>query len=880
MGRIKSVLKYFLLGTTTLLLISWAKVNLATFSPSPVFALTPTNITQISPTELRNTAQSLTNQGHEQLAVGEAEAALKNWQKAREIYTELDYEEGIIGSQINQSLALKALGRYRWACNLLLTATKLDYQNTQVCKQPQEREEDKSNSLEEQLNKQDNSSINAIALRNLGDMLRLIGNLNESKLVLDKSLEMATQLNLSPEISATQLSLGNTQYALYKRQQDLSDRTDSETDRDRAIDEFAHNSLDCYQKVSEYLSSLKTQEVDRNISKTTEIEAKLNQLSLLLDLKDWLQEKNSKEDAPEVRNKLSKIESKIPPLVNELLAQPDLFSDLPAIAAIYNRLNFALSLQQLQQEDKLPVAIQYANEALQQAEEIKNKRSEAYALGILGKLYQATDETLAQTSTEKALRLAQSIQALDIAYQWQYQLGQIYEKRGEMKNARAAYKGAVDTLDLVRKDLLSINPDVQFSFRENVKPVYDKFISLLLQSEESQDNLQQITEVNGKLQLAELENFLRCGSLNLKPINKLENPPDAVIHIIVIEEQNKLAEQNKVAVIVNLPKQSPSNQYHYYDFPLSEINASVNVLRENLQNPTPKQVKIDRDILPDAQKLYNLLIAPAKPYLPAEGTLVFVLDSSLQNIPMSLLQDENKHYLIEKYSITLSLGSSLQEPKFLLWEESNALIAGASKGKSFDEEPKFNPLPNVENELNKVKENTYQSKLLFNETFTKENFQNLLNQSTFPIVHLATHGKFSSNPEETVILASDTRINVTQLHRLIKQRNENSSATIELLVLSACQTAKGDKQSGLGLAGIAVQAGARSTVASLWNVSDKSTAEFMGKFYQNLKAGKTKAEALRQAQLDFLQNPQQNPEYKNYKHPYYWAAFILVGSWL
>ena len=879
MSKIKSILKYFLLGITTALLINW--VNLATFYPSPVFALTPTNLTQTSPTELRNTAQYLTKQGHEQLAVGEAEAALKNWQEAMKIYTELDYEEGIIGSQINQSLALKALGRYRWACNLLLTATKLDYQNSQVCKQPQEIEEssdEKIKKLTEALTKQNNSSINAIALRNLGDMLRLIGNLNESELVLDKSLEMATQLNLYPEISATQLSLGNTEYALYKRQQDLSDRTDSGTDRDRAIDEFAHNSLDYYQKLSEYLSSLKTQEVDRNISKTTEIEAKLNQLSLLLDLKKWLQEENSKINNDKLKDELSEISPQIPPLIDELLAQPDLFTDLPAIAAIYNRLNFALSLQQLQQEDKLPVAIQYANEALQQAEEIKNKRSEAYALGILGKLYQKNNERLAQTYIEKALRLAQSIQALDIAYQWQYQLGQIYEKRGEMKNAIAAYNRAVNTLDLVRKDLLSINPDVQFSFRENVKPVYDKLISLLLQSGESKDHLQEITEVNGKLQLAELENFLRCGSLNLKPINKLENPPDAVINIIVLEEQNKLAEQNKVAVIVNLPKQSRSNQYHYYDFPLSEINASVNVLRENLQNPTLKQVKIDRDILPDAQKLYNLLIAPAKSYLPAEGTLVFVLDSSLQNIPMSLLQDEDKHYLIEKYSITLSLGSSLQEPKFLLWKESNALIAGASEGKSF--EPEFKELKNVKQELDRVQENTRSSELLFNDTFTKENFQNLLNQSTFPIVHLATHGKFSSNPEETVILASDTRINVTQLHRLLKQRNENSSATIELLVLSACQTAKGDKQSGLGLAGIAVQAGARSTVASLWNVSDKSTAEFMGKFYQNLKDGKTKAEALRQAQLDFLQNLQQNPEYKKYKHPYYWAAFILVGSWL
>lgn len=98
--------------------------------------------------------------------------------------------------------------------------------------------------------------------------------------------------------------------------------------------------------------------------------------------------------------------------------------------------------------------------------------------------------------------------------------------------------------------------------------------------------------------------------------------------------------------------------------------------------------------------------------------------------------------------------------------------------------------------------------------------------------------------------------------------------SIELLVLSACQTAAGDERAGLGIAGVAFQAGARSTIASLWNLDDESTSVLMNEFYQELANKKlTKAEALRHAQLALLQNPK-------YKRPMFWAPYILLGNWL
>ncbi len=133
---------------------------------------------------------------------------------------------------------------------------------------------------------------------------------------------------------------------------------------------------------------------------------------------------------------------------------------------------------------------------------------------------------------------------------------------------------------------------------------------------------------------------------------------------------------------------------------------------------------------------------------------------------------------------------------------------------------------------------------------------------------LTQSGINSSLPSK---MSERTVINIRELNFLLRKQDAHSA--IELLVLSACQTAKGDRRSALGIAGIAAQAGARSTLATLWLVDAESTAQLMGEFYSCLKKGVSKAEALRQAQLTLLSNPK-------YSHPFYWASFVLIGSWL
>jgi len=159
-----------------------------------------------------------------------------------------------------------------------------------------------------------------------------------------------------------------------------------------------------------------------------------------------------------------------------------------------------------------------------------------------------------------------------------------------------------------------------------------------------------------------------------------------------------------------------------------------------------------------------------------------------------------------------------------------------------------------------------------NPKFTEANLQQQINSGAFSAVHIATHGNFSSDPEETFILAYNQLLKSKELNDILRINNQSSSSIVELLVLSACETAKGDNRASLGLAGISVRAGARSTLSTLWKVSDRSTAELMVQFYKELTNPEvTKAQALHEAQLAL---------FKQYKAPYYWAPYVLVGNWL
>ncbi|NEQ34508.1 MAG: CHAT domain-containing protein [Leptolyngbya sp. SIO4C5] len=284
-----------------------------------------------------------------------------------------------------------------------------------------------------------------------------------------------------------------------------------------------------------------------------------------------------------------------------------------------------------------------------------------------------------------------------------------------------------------------------------------------------------------------------------------------------------------------------------------------------------KQSQVERaKIQEEAEQLYDWLLKPVDQRLRSINTLVFVLDSELSSLPMQALR-KNEKYLIEDYAVAVTPSLQLLGPKPPNIEPLKPLIAGVYEAPPGSSE---RDLPSVRKEIEIIQSLALESKALKNEEFTLENLRKELVNQPFPVVHLASHGEFSSQPETTYILAGDgLRINAKKLGDAIKGRARARSEAIKLVFFSACRTAEGDRRAALGIAGVTVKAGARSTIAALWYAEDRQSAQLATSFYRYWYDGTAgnKAQALQKAQLDMIQENSM---------PVYWAHYTLIGDWL
>jgi len=777
-------------------------------------------------------AQILNTEGRLQFQQGNSEAAWETWQKATTAYRQAEDDSGIIFSQINQARALESLGLYRRAMKLL-------------------------EEIKLSLNEETNPALKSSVLLALADLLRETGSVEQSNLLLQEALAIAHPTISPIQKSEILMSLGNNARTL----NNLS------------------AALDFYQQ-AETLA-------ERNGAELLKIQIQLNHLGLLVENADWQKAESLAKNIPAPL-------SNLPDSRPAIYAQVNLATNLVCLAQkntnclqknthYFGEYGQFFSPINPQTKQQIEHPIQLLDTAVQSAHNLADYRAESYALGSLGAIYEELNQQkLAQEYTELALNIAQYLQLSDIAYQWQWQLGRLLTDQGRISEAIAAYTEAVKTLQSLRSDLVATNQEIQFSFRESVEPLYRQLVELLIQQtnhaaggitskEISQENLKQARETIEALQLAELDNFFRDACLDAKPqqVDQLDRN-SAVIYPIILP--------NELAVILSIPGQPLS----FYQTKIDQKNVE-NTLLELQKSLNPAFSSKQRLTL--SEQVYDWLIRPAELQLAENSvnTLVFVLDGMLRNLPMAALYDGQK-YLVEKYRIALTPGLQLLEPSPLQPEKLKVLTGGLTAARQG-----FPALPGVESELQEIS-HKIQGENLLDQEFTKVNLLKLLDRLNFPIIHLATHGQFSSNPEQTFILTWDDKLRVKEFENLLKNRSTAATTPIELLVLSACQTAAGDQRAALGLAGVAVRSGARTTLATLWSVNDQSTAKLVTEFYRSLLADPdgvtqdrgaiatgsnriSKAEALRQAQLKLLND-------SAYQHPYYWAPFVLVGNWL
>ncbi|MEH1853582.1 MAG: CHAT domain-containing protein [Nostoc sp.] len=817
--------------------------------------LHPSQLNQDSPTLLKIYAQSLDIQSRLWYVRGKPEAALNNLQQAAEIYTRLGDQALSISNTINQAQALQALGLYQQAYNSL-------------------------EQIQSRLSTIPDSVIKAEGYLSLGNVLLAIGELKRSQTALQNSLALAENLpSLSAKTevkSAALVSLANLFWAKGNLERDRyttrnyndipwqcpeRSRSDSVALASRRVGVSRSNTaLKLYQN-----AALQYQQVLAiPSSPSIQVQAQINYLSLLVET-----------------GQLSTAQA----LWHEIK-----LSDFPnGRQGVYAKINAAKNLACISQKSATDSSVlgeidNLLGTAIQDAKQLQDSRALSYALGNRGGFYEylavadlhkSPQKSISkadldylltsQKLTQQALLLTQPITAPDIAYQWEWQMGRILAAQTKEDQAIAFYQMAVESLKSVRSDLLTINSDVQFSYRDNVEPVYRELVDLLLKnhikSAASQEYLQQAIANIDALQLAELQNFVGCNLVQILPINREINTVDTnavFIYPIILE--------NRLEVIFKLPGQHLEHYVH--SIPRNALQDTVMQLRSAIYTRNPSKIRAK------SQVIYRWLIKPIGPYLQEHSnikTLVFVLDGELRNIPMAVLYDEEKEqYLIQKdYALALLPNSQLFDLSNSQLEKPRILAGGVGEQQENIENHNFSSL-NID-ELQQIAK-ILPSKLLINSQFTPANLHKQLQSGAFSIVHFVTHGNFSSDPEDTYLLAYQQLIKARELNNLLRDDTVNSR-DIKLLVLSACKTAEGDNRAILGLAGLAVRAGANSTLSTLWQINDGSTSKLMVQFYTELKkGGVTKAEALHRAQKALLLQPE-------YQNPYYWAPYILVGNW-
>jgi CHAT domain-containing protein/Tfp pilus assembly protein PilF len=506
-----------------------------------------------------------------------------------------------------------------------------------------------------------------------------------------------------------------------------------------------------------------------------------------------------------------------------------------------------------------PLAWRSFSDAAAVAQATGDARAASYAWGYLGNLYEKEgryQEALA--FTRRAVFSVQHVQAPEALYQWQWQIGRVLKALGQSKAAMPAYRQAIQTLQAIRHEILVAYGE-PLRFRETVGPVYTEFAGLLLQPGATEEALEEARQTLESLKVAELQNYFEdecVAALQLRETSLDEVSQSAVVvYPVLLPDRTEL--------LVSLPTGAGESKLQRFTAPIGadRLTQEVRAFRQGLEN------RITWQYLRHAQTLYDWLIRPLEPSLTSlpATTLVFVLDGALWTIPMAALHD-GEQFLIQKYALAITPGLSLTDPR-PLQQPARVLAVGLTHAVQG-----FSPLPYVGTELQAIA-NLYQSDLLLDQDFQVSKLENALERGLFPIVHIASHGQFSSDLDDTFILAFNDKLTLKRLDQLLGQLRFRD-ASIELLVLSACQTAAGDDRAALGLAGVAVKAGARSALATLWYINDQASSKLVVEFYRHLRAPSvSRATALQRAQIHLLDNP-------DYQHPAYWAPFLLINNWL
>lgn len=706
----------------------------------------------------------------------------------------------------------------------------------------------------------------AAALGSLGTTYRLTGHYNQAIIALNESLaaiEVAGTDDFNTQ-AAVLNSLGNTYAAQAqvsrRRAQSAAQRGDLQSDVTRLTTQAEEQS----QKAIQFLRrSYDAAQADNTVAV---------QVRSLLSLIPLYQTLNQSTDTIQAQQTARDLIVVLPDSQEKAFATLTLAGYLDPNAT-----------RQCPSQTIVSQQTQLLEDAIAIARNIQSSRAESFALGQLGNLYERCGEySQALALTQEARLVAdQNRSAQDSLYLWVWQQGRILKAQGKPDAAASAYTQAIAILDTIRSDILNANQELQFDFRDRVEPIYREFAALKLNKVPASvpvaDNSKSVDTVLAtldSLKLAELQNYFANDCVIVAGETRVDTvsaqSTTAVISTAIWEQ--------RTAVIASFP--NGQQQIEWIDIDENTLTDEVNEFRVALESGF--RLTRRNNYKAPSIKLYGQIVRPFEAKLSELqiDSLVFINDGILRSIPMAALYD-GEQFLIEKYALATTPSLTLTDPNTLDRQNLNALILGLSE-ESYANDKFWPALKAVDKEVATIKTQFPSSKVLKNEEFSEANLRQALEEDSFRILHIATHGAFGTEPKDNFIVTGQKideknhkAITISELDAIIRSVSSVDRASIDLLSLTACETAIGDSRATLGLAGVAVRAGVKSAIASLWVVDDAATADLITRFYHHLlDPNLSKAEALRAAQLEIIQAN----EY--FQHPFYWAPFVLIGNWL
>ncbi|NDJ24072.1 CHAT domain-containing protein [Nostoc sp. B(2019)] len=699
--------------------------------------------------------------------------------------------------------------------------------------------------------------LQAAALESRGEAYRLEGNYKRAIGDLENSLKISQKYSALKSLENVYINLAPVNYR-HPDSTIQADNNDSEQLRKQAWSYDA--------KALKYLQNGLNIARDRG-DKLSEMRLVLNSI--------WLYQRKASNLAPVAVQQALILLKQLPDSPDKVYAAIDLANliQFPPVNAI----SYLVTCPQSQGNSK---ALDLLIQAVLTAQRFKNFSVLSFAIGNLGHFYECRqDYQQALKLTIQAQRTAKqdlnTLEAKNRLFLWYWQAGRILKAQNKVFDAIKAYTQTFEALKNIHSSICNIHQYLQVDFRDIFELLYRQFIDIRLSLED--DNIANIKETNSinnlnsviatidNLQLVETQNYCVHGC---KPtvvnneqadlIRLRENT--AIFHSIILEKHT--------AIIVSFP--NGYKKFKWININSEPLREEVNKFRIGLENYGDITYNPQR-----AQKLYDWIVRPFAKDLESLQikTLVFIQDGVLRSVPMAALHDGEK-FLVEKYAIATTPSLTLTNPQTVHSKKLRALAVGLTKD-AIVSGRRYEALSNVASEIRQVKEQIPGSKHLLNEDFTSDRLQAELHKTVYHIIHIATHGEFGNFPEDTFLVTGDNdKLTITKLYSIIRSL-AHGSKTIDLLTLTACDTAIGNDRAALGLAGVAVQAGVRTALASLWSINDASTVELVTKFYEAWRhPGVSKAQALREAQQALISNG------KISAHPAYWAAFILIGNWL